>query len=275
MRLNSLGFFLCGTFLAAVPPAPGEVSPDSTPGGIIQLRRALDADRDSDDIAARILALHEEARGGRDNLLAVNNLVREGQWDFDGQQFDYRQVLTSRGDCRIDRFREAQGWRFHHVTVIGASGAWEQNRLPEYRNPEDLRATSATALQLAGEWLGPLLFYREKGHRFWYRGTSRIGDRPAYHLVGKLAYGVDIAVDIDQENFLLLNMTMPDYTDGQLRKVNRLPTGMRRLAGVWWETGFDYRMDGKLLHRLSFQHLEVNSPLAEDFFVRPADRPQW
>lgn len=255
------------TMISAESGAPFQLNPGS--------RIERDTLPETDSHAERILNLHQQARGNEHNLRNVQSLRLRGNLEFGSHRYQYEVFKAFSSRMIRDWSRNYQGWHFHQRIGCSRTEAWEQSLLPETRNPQDLEGTAALLVRQEADILGPLIFYREKGHRFYYKGVSRIGDRPAYHLEGILANGQRIGVDIDQQTFHLLNKTMTIYHDGLTVKVDRLPLGLRRVDGVWWETGFDYRQSHGSLRRVQFETIEVNPEFDPFDFVRPPNREIW
>ncbi len=230
---------------------------------------------ETDAHAARLLDLHQQARGTMSRLRDIHSLRLHGDLEFGPHKYQYEVIKAYSGRMCSDWSRNYQGWYFHQRLVCNRAEVWEQSLRPEIRNPQTLQGIAADLVRQQADLLGPLIFYREKGHHFYYKGLSRIGDRPAYHLEGILANGQRISVDIDQQTFHLLNLSTTVYHEGLTVKVDRLPLGLRRVEGVWWETGFHYRNSQGTLRRVRYDTIEVNPDLDPEAFEKPAAREIW
>jgi hypothetical protein len=234
-----------------------------------------EAPASTDATAQRIIDLHAQARGGWDNLRKMETLRLGGKLVTGTQEYRIRWWRARPHFLRVEQFQQRLGWDYETVWIVRQDKVWQQERLPEQKNPVAIEDDTAKLWQIEADLLGPLLNWRERGHVFTYGGESKVLGRPSYHLVGHLRDGSRIGYDIDQQTFLVLNMRTWDYFAGRRMAVDRMPTGVRRVNGIWVETGYDYRVGGESYKRVDFEEIAVNQQLEPALFAEPSVREIW
>lgn len=223
----------------------------------------------SDSTSLRILDLHLKARGGAERLRSLHTVVLQGQLKEGREQWQLSQFHASPRSLRTETRRDHLGWQYQTVTVATPDSAWSRERLPHPQKPRSLSDFQHRLLLL--EAALPFLFldHQQKGHRFRYKGKVRFAGKEAYRLHGYLAFGLQIEVHFDAQTFHVLNYRHPFPVANKQILVNRLPIGLRKLDGLWFETGYDFRHKGNSLRQLSFSEIHPNRALPQNPFQRP------
>lgn len=239
---------------------------DDSPSGIWP---ASEAPEISDPTSQRILDLHLKARGGADRLRNLHTLVFQGQLKEGRDEFQLTQYHAAPLSLRTETRRDHLGWQYLTATVATPDSAWSRELLPNPRKPQSL--SDSQHRQLLLEAALPFLFldHQKKGHRFRYKGKVRFAGKEAYLLHGYLAFGLRIEVHFDAQSFHVLNYRHPFPVANKQILVNRLPVGLRKMDGLWFETGYDFRHKGSSLRHLSFSEIYPNRALPSSSFQRP------
>lgn len=229
----------------------------------------------TDETSARILALHLEARGGENPLWLVRSLrlrgtLKEGRRDFSITR-TYRAVEA----LHETRERQHLGWTYRSYRATDGNEAWERDLLPK-RAP----ARKVTGLErdlLLFEAALPFLFlnYEEKGHRFVYRGEVRFAGHEAYLLHGYLAWGMEIDLHIDRTTFHILNYRHPVLVAGEKVLADRMPLGLRKENGLWWESGYDFRIRGDSFRSVRYSSFTIDPDPEPQLFRPPESSGVW
>lgn len=223
----------------------------------------------SDSTSLRILNLHLKARGGPEKIRLVSTLILRGRLQEGRESFDLTRYHARPASLRSERRRDHLGWQYHTVTVVTPESGWSQAVLPETDRPGTLSDDDHRRWLLEARLPFLLLHPDQQGHRFVYKGKVRFAGKEAYLLHGFLASGTQLDVHIDAETFHVLNYRHPFRIAGKKVLVDRMPLGLRRIDGVWFESGYDFRVKGESLRRIEFTEIIPNHALPAKAFQRP------
>ncbi|NBD37052.1 MAG: hypothetical protein GVY10_00590 [Verrucomicrobia bacterium] len=229
----------------------------------------------TDKTSARILALHLASRGGENPLWLVRSLRLEGTLQEGRRDFSITRTYRAVEALHETRERQHLGWTYRSYRATDGSAAWERDLLPERTSMHKVSGLERDLLLL--EAALPFLFlnYEEKGHRFVYRGEVRFAGRDAYLLHGYLAWGMEIDLHIDRKTFRILNYRHPVRVAGEKVLADRMPLGLRKENGLWWETGYDFRIRGASFRTVRYTAFVLNPELPPELFRPPESSGVW
>jgi hypothetical protein len=86
---------------------------------------------------------------------------------------------------------------------------------------------------------------------------------------------MQIDVLFDMKSFHIVNYRHTFSIGGKEVVIDRLPMGLARSENVWWETGYSFRMRGKIFRKVTYEKVTGNASLAEGMFKMPAVKERW
>ncbi len=229
----------------------------------------------TDETSAKILALHLEARGGESALWLVRTLRLTGTLKEGRREFSITRAYRSVDALHETREREHLGWTYRSLRATDGSAVWRRELLPKAKPPENVTGLARGLLLLEGSLPFLFLNYEEHGHRFVYRGKVRFAGREAFLLHGFLVWGMEIDLHIDRKTFHVLNYRHPVLIGGKKVLADRMPIGLRKENGIWWENGYDFRIRGESFRTTRYKSLAINPKLAPDLFRIPEVSRLW
>lgn len=162
-----------------------------------------------------ILAKHYEARGGLDNIKALNSYRALGEMTMAGMQAPFaseakrpgklRTEFTIQGMTGIQAVDGDAGWQI--MPFMGKTDAepMSDEELRNFKNQADID--------------GPLVDWKSKGHTVELVGTEEVEGADAYKLKIKLNSGDDIVAYLDAEYFVDLKWDITTTMRGQPVKI--------------------------------------------------------
>ena len=221
--------------------------------------------------AEQIVAQHVEARGGLEKLHALRSLRRTGHIVFPGAKIEMSVVeLRARPD-RIRTENVLQG--MVSIDAFDGQTAWKVRPFFGRKDPERTSADEAKALRLGADIEGPLVDYRNKGHRVTLLGTEALDGTPCYKLRVELKWGDELISYVDPDTFMVLRelqrtvirgaeqFTEVDY--GDYEKVAGVYVPMLEESGPRGSASSDKT-------KVVYEKAEANVPVDDSVFAFPA-----
>ena len=175
------------------------------------------------------------------------------------------------GGRRVDSTRFFRGDNFTSVSATDGGAAWRQETGPKPARPTDLGGMDKDLLLLDARL--PFLFLdaESPGDLFKYIGETGFAGKKAYVVHAWLKGGLQIEILFDQKSFHIINYRQPLPIAGRPVLVDRVPTGLFRLDGVWWESGYRWELRGKTARSLEFRKERARSGALDP---RSLEKPQ-
>lgn len=229
----------------------------------------------TDATSLKLMQLHVMARGGDQAFRNANSLKMEGVL-LEGKVDSKLTISCLRdGAAQVLTNRFFRGDDYIVVNATDKVASWRQNLSPEKGLPRRIGGLDERLLRLDG-WLPWLLLDPgASGHVFSYQGQKKFAEKDVYLIHGWLANGMQIDVLLDAKTFLIVNYRHVFSIGGKEVVVDRLPTGLTRSENVWWESGYSFRMRGKIFRKVTYEEVAANVSLAESMFKMPAVKERW
>ncbi|MFT3765417.1 MAG: hypothetical protein QM820_07880 [Minicystis sp.] len=243
------------------PPQPASAAPAAPP-------RSAEPDTSAkvDELVGRMVA----ARGGLDKMKAIKTLRLAGRarFGYDGSfEVDCGSVQTRTGRVRNEI-------TFQGITAVDAwdgEEAWSTDPFDGRRDPFKQSADRAKDLAQDADIDGPLVDWREKGHRVAYLGTEDIDGTLAHKLRVNLKDGDVEYHYLDPEAFLPIRILRETHVRGVERVTETDLGNYEQVAGVWM--AFSLEMGSKGAPRSAryrFERAEANVAADDALFRFPA-----
>ena len=211
-----------------------------------------------------------DARGGLAALRAINSLKTSGRLAFSQGDFSMElgYVSLARRDARLRNELTMQG--LTQVTGYAAGDAWIINPFQGRRDPERISAEDAKDYEVNADLDGPLVDWREKGHRLEYLGTEDVDGTEAHKLKVTLKNGDIQYRYLDPDYFLEILVVDQMQRRGIRRELETELGNYEKVNGVYipfaMETGPRGQPRGQ---KLVIEKAEPNVPMDDALFAFP------
>src|SRR5260370_9345272 len=221
-----------------------------------------------------VLPRNEVARGGAKSMRALGSLRLNGkvrlrgggrrggsidaQWGLLRKRPAlYRSEITLQGLTAVDAYDGREGWSFR---PFGGR-----------REPERASVDESRVLAQEADIAGPLIDWREKGHRVAYLGTEDVDGTQAHKLRITLQDGDVQYVFLDEGTFLASRVVYERHVRGTEQVTETDLGSYEQVAGVWVpfsrETG---HKGGPKTARYTVERAEANVEVDDALFRFPA-----
>ncbi len=221
--------------------------------------------------ADELIARNVEARGGLAKLQALRSLRLTGTVTFGGGE--------GRIEAKAGRLVKRPGMIRTEMTLQGLTGvdaydgkeAWSLEPWEGRRDPQRTSADEAKSLAREADLDGPLVGWKEKGHKVEYLGTEDVDGTPAHKLRVLLKDGDVQYLFLDPDFFLLIR----EVTETKIRGVERVTEtdfgSYEQVGGVWLPFSMESGPKGEpRTSRMTIERAEVNVEADDALFRFPA-----
>ena len=215
-----------------------------------------------------IIAKNIAAKGGLAKIKAVQTERVEGTLELSGVQASIvrvakrpnkmRMEITLQGMTMIQAFDGQNGWQ-----VIPFTGKKD----PEPMTPEDQKIISQDS-----DIDGPLVDYKEKGHKVELIGKEKMEGTDVYHLKLTLKSGDVRDLFLDADSFLEIKSSGKTMRRGTELVMDSSLGDYKEVEGLMVPFSIEIRTQGAPGgggQRLTLQKFEVNSPVDDGVFKMP------
>jgi photosystem II stability/assembly factor-like uncharacterized protein len=217
-----------------------------------------------------IVAKNVQARGGLAKIQAIHSLRLTGKavFEFGDNSIEaaFAQVQKRPGMIRTES--TLQG--LTAVDAYDAAEGWSLQPFQGRRDAEKASADEARSLAQEADIEGPIVGWREKGHRLEYLGTEDVDGTPAYKVRVTLKDGDTKYVYLDPDYFLEIRVETVAHVRGTERIREADLGSYQQVAGVWMPFSIDAGQKGqpKGAH-FSIERAEANVEVDDAIFHFP------
>ncbi len=217
-----------------------------------------------------ILARYVEARGGAAKLAAIRSFRATGKAVFGGGEFavhaDWGLLQKRPGMIRSET--TLQG--LTGVEAFDGQEAWSLFPFQGRRDAQKESADEARDMTRRADIEGPLVRWREKGHRVESLGTEDVDGTPAHKLRVTLKGGDVQYVFLDPDYFLEIRVETVARVRGAERITETDLGSYEQVAGVWFPFSIESgRKGGPRGSRITIEHAEANVEVDDGVFKFP------
>jgi hypothetical protein len=231
----------------------------------------------TDETSAKIIELHLKGRGGIEAIRAVTALKIKGTLREGRNRYKMTWYRETPNKYRIERKFHRMGKSHIFVWAFDGTTAWSQDASPEREDPQVMSKSESAAFAREADFHGPLVDWKEKGHKFLYVGEEVLGERKVYTLKTFLKDGPVVYHYFDTRNFLVPRYGFEENLGGALVNADYYVTKFRRHGGILMDEGREYTAgrDGGVYKEITYETIDINPSLPGDLWVMPAVKEFW
>ncbi len=217
-----------------------------------------------------ILARYVEARGGAAKIEAIKSLRATGKVVLGGGEFAIEEAWG--------RLQKRPGMIRSEITLQGLTSveafdgqeSWSLSPFQGRRDAEKGSADDARDMAQRADIEGPLVHWREKGHRVEYLGTEDVDGTPAHRLRVTLKGGDTQYVFLDPDYFLEIRVETIARVRGTELVTETDLGSYEQVAGVWFPFSIESGRKGEPRRsRITIEHAEANVEVDDGLFKFP------
>jgi outer membrane lipoprotein-sorting protein len=217
-----------------------------------------------------VIAKNVQAHGGMDKLKSVNTLRLSGKLDFG--PFQARFVEENKRPDKVRQQAIIEGMA--QIQAYDGKSAWQVSPFEGRRDPELLSEDDSKTLQIDADIDGPLVDYKEKGHKAELVGHDSVEGTDCYKIKLTLKNGDIRYYYLDTDSFLELKLETQTSIRGTIREGEVFYGDYEQVNGVYYPFAIDAGQKGETNRvKYTIEKLEQNVPLDDSLFSVPAMKP--
>jgi outer membrane lipoprotein-sorting protein len=214
-----------------------------------------------------VLAKHYEARGGLDNIKALNGYRSTGNFTMGEMQAPFVMEAKRPGKLRLEF--TLQGMTGIQA-VDGASG-WQVMPFMGKTTAEPMSAEELRNFQNQADIDGPLVDWKSKGHKVELVGTEEVEGADTYKVKIKLKSGDEIIAYLDAEYFLDLKWDITTTMRGQPMKIGTSFGDYKQVGALTLPHAMTQTMEGMPGGQtFTIKSYELDADMPDSRFQMPA-----
>lgn len=218
-----------------------------------------------------IIAKNIQAHGGMEKLRSVHSLRMSGKFSAGSFRADVLQQSK-----RPDKVREEfiiQG--FAQVRAYDGKSAWRVSPFQGRREPELLSQDDMKDLVVDADMDGPLVDYKEKGHKAELVGHDSVEGTDCYKIKLTLKNGDIRTYYLDADSFLELKLETQTTIRGAIRESETYYGDYDEVQGIYYPFAIENGQKGDPDRvQITVEKVDLNMPMDDAIFSMPATKSE-
>jgi hypothetical protein len=213
-----------------------------------------------------VIAKNIQAHGGLEKMKTVNTLRNTSKLSFGAFR-----AAAIQENKRPDKVREEfiiQG--LAQVQAYDGKAAWQISPFEGRKDPQLMTAEDAKSLIVDADIDGPLVDYKEKGHKAELMGHDSVEGTDCYKVRLSMKNGDVRYYYLDADSFLELKLEVQTTIRGTLQESETYFGDYEQVNGIYYPFAVESAQKGsEQRQKLSVEKVEINVPLDDARFVMP------
>jgi hypothetical protein len=217
-----------------------------------------------------VIAKNIEARGGLDKLQSIRSIRTTAKFTQGSFRADFRQE-----NKRADKVREEiiiQGMA--QVQAYDGKTGWQISPFGGRKDPELLSQDDLKSLAVDADMDGPLIQYREKGHKAELVGHDSMEGTDCFKIKLSMKNGDVRYYYLDTDSYLELKVEIQTTIRGALQESELYYGDYEQVNGIYYAFTIEQAQKGSSSRaQISVEKIEQNIPLEDANFSMPVSKP--
>jgi len=218
-----------------------------------------------------VIARNIQAHGGIDKLKSVQTLRMTAKFSQGSFRADFRQE-----NKRADKVREEfiiQGMA--QVQAYDGKAGWQISPFGGRKDPELLSQDDSKSLVVDADLDGPLVNYKEKGHKAELVGHDSMEGTDCYKVKLSMKNGDVRYYYLDADSYLELKLEIQTTIRGGLQENELYYGDYEQVNGIYYPFAVEQAQKGSSSRaQLTVQKIEQNIPMDDAHFTMPSSKPE-
>lgn len=155
----------------------------------------------------------------------------------------------------------------------GESG-WKSDPFQGSPDPEKIGGDDLKEAEEQSDLEGPLVDYKDKGHKVELVGKEEVEGTPVYNLKLTLKNGDVRNIYLDAENYLELKVNLKRKTPGGEVEIDQYVGNYKPVNGVMFPFALETKIKGQTVTQITIEKIELDVPIDDALFKMPAKAPE-
>ena len=218
-----------------------------------------------------VIAKNIQAHGGLDKLKSVRSIRTSAKFSQGSFRAEFRQE-----NKRADRVREEliiQG--LAQVQAYDGKTGWQISPFGGRKDPELLSLDDLKSLVVDADIDGPLVEYKEKGHKAELVGHDSMEGTDCFKIKLSLKNGDVRYYYLDVDSYLELKLEIQTTIRGALQESELYYGDYEQVNGIFYPFAVEQAQKGSASRaQISVEKIEQNIPLEDAHFSMPVSKPE-
>jgi hypothetical protein len=218
-----------------------------------------------------VIAKNIQAHGGADKLKSVHSLRTTAKVTQGSFRADFRQE-----NKRADKVREEliiQGMA--QVQAYDGKTGWQISPFGGRKDPELLSQDDLKSLVVDADIDGPLVDYKEKGHKAELVGHDSVEGTDCFKIKLSMKNGDVRYYYLDADSYLELKLEIQTTIRGALQENEMYYGDYEQVNGIYYPFAVEQAQKGSASRtQISVEKIEQNIPLEDAHFSMPVSKPE-
>jgi outer membrane lipoprotein-sorting protein len=214
-----------------------------------------------------------DAKGGLQKLKAVKSVKITAKVIQQGLEIPLVIQQKRPGMVRMDATFQGKS---QSMAYDGQSG-WKLDPFQGGTEPEKIAGDDLKEAEEQADIDGPLVDYKEKGHKVELVGKEDMEGTPVYKLKLTLKNGDVRNIFIDAENYLELKVNMKRKTPGGEIEIDQYVGNYKPVNGILFPFSLETKVKGQTANQITIEKVELDVPIDDSLFkmpAKPAEKPK-
>jgi hypothetical protein len=218
-----------------------------------------------------IIAKNVQAHGGMEKMKAVQSIRITGKLNVGSFRAGFKQE-----NKRPDKVREEQIIQgLAAVRAYDGKTGWQVNPFGGRRDAELMSQDDLKGLTIDSDIDGPLVDYKEKGHKAELVGHDSVEGTDCYKIKLSLKNGDVRYYFLDTDSFLELKIETQSSIRGTVQYSETYFGDYEEVQGLFYSFAYESGAKGDTNRvKLAVDKVEINVPLEDSVFVMPTVKPE-
>jgi len=218
-----------------------------------------------------IIAKNIQAKGGADKLKSVRTIRTTAKFSQGSFRAEFRQE-NKRGDKVREEFI-IQG--LAQVQAYDGKTGWQISPFGGRKDPELLSQDDLKSLVVDADIDGPLVDYKEKGHKAELVGHDSMEGTDCFKIKLSMKNGDVRYYYLDADSYLELKLEIQTTIRGALQESELYYGDYEQVNGIYYPFAVEQAQKGSSSRaQFSVEKIEQNIPLEDAHFSIPVSKPE-
>jgi outer membrane lipoprotein-sorting protein len=214
-----------------------------------------------------IIAKNVQARGGMEKMNSVQTIRMTGK--LSQESFRAGFMLEKKRPDKIREETMIQG--LTAVQAYDGKTGWQVNPFGGRRDAELMSQDDLKSLQVEADIGGPLVDYKEKGHKAELVGHDSVEGTDCYKIKLSLKNGDVRYYFLDTDSFLELKVETQSNVRGTIQYSETYFGDYEQVNGLYYSFAFESGAKGDSTRvKYAVDKIEINVPIDDSVFAMPA-----
>jgi len=216
--------------------------------------------------ADEIIAKDIQAQGGMDKLSAVQTRIEKAKFSQGSFKADIRLVNKRPNEVREEFILQGM----IQVRAYDGRTGWQLDPFQGRREAELLAEDDMRDLLVEADIDGPLVNYKDKGHKAEFMGHDSVEGTDCYKVKLTLKDGDILTYYFDTDSYLPIKLETQTYVRGAPRESETYYGDYDKVGGIYFPFAIEEGQRGDPNRtRFTVEKVELNQPVEDSLFKMP------